>query len=468
VSANPTGPVHIGHARGTFVGDGIARLLDAAGHDVTREFYINDFGRQVETLGRTVFKRYLQLFGREITLAEGEYPGAYVIEIAKALREQDGEKWLGASEAEALGRCVALAIEENLKRIRASLALAKVQHDVYFSEATLHANGAVRAVVDVYAVRGATYEADIARGTEDKVRREESKSAQYAERQQGGTFLKTSEHGDDEDRIILRRDGTPVYLTADLAYHKAKFDRGFDRCVDVFGADHSGHVPRIRAGMTLLGIDSARMQFVLVQIVRLTRNGEEVKVSKRRGTVYELDDLIEEVGADPCRFMFLMKSANSQMDFDLSLLEKKSSDNPVFYFQMGHARCAQILLKARETGRTFLGAEGLTDAMLATLTLPEERAILKKVSQLPAVVAQAAEALEPHKVLYFCQELIAEFHGYYTKYKNTERVVSDDPLKTQGRLAMVSALKQTLKCAFGIFGIDAPDYMEAPAEEADA
>jgi arginyl-tRNA synthetase len=343
-----------------------------------------------------------------------------------------------------------------------------VQHDVYFSEATLHANGAVRAVVDVYAERGATYEADIARGTEDKVRREESKSAQYAERQMGGTFLKTSEHGDDEDRIILRRDGTPVYLTADLAYHKAKFDRGFDRCVDVFGADHSGHVPRIRAGMTLLGIEAARMQFVLVQIVRLTRNGEEVKVSKRKGTVYELDDLIEEVGADPCRFMFLMKSANSQMDFDLSLLEKKSSDNPVFYFQMGHARCAQILLKARETGRTFVGVEGLTDAMLATLTLPEERAILKKVSQLPAVVAQAAEALEPHKVLYFCQELIAEFHGYYTKYKNTERVVSDDPLKTQGRLAMVSALKQTLKCAFGIFGIDAPEYMEAPAEEADA
>jgi arginyl-tRNA synthetase len=217
--------------------------------------------------------------------------------------------------------------------------------------------------------------------------------------------------------------------------------------------------------MRLLGIDDTKMQFVLVQIMRIVRNGEEVKVSKRKVTLFELDDLIEEVGADVCRFTFLMRTANSQFDFDLDLVTKQSSDNPVFYFQYGHARCAQILKKAGESKVPFVGVAALTDAQLAALTLPEERMLLKRMSLLPDVVAGAAEALEPHRVLYYCQELIAGFHQYYTKYKHTERVITDDPVKTQGRLAMVAALKQTLKAAFGILGITAPEYMEAPAEE---
>lgn len=474
VSANPTGPVHIGHARGAFMGDAISRLLDAAGHDVTREFYINDFGKQVETLGRTVFKRYQELFGVQVTLAEGEYPAAYVIDIAKAWKDEVGDALLNAPESEWLPKAIAFGMAKNLESIRKTLAMANISHDVFFSEKSLHDAGKVRSVVDVYKERGVTYEAEKGERREkgDKVRNEESKAAKFADKQLGGTFLRTAtfqENGkyvlkDEEDRVILRHDGTPVYLTADLAYHKEKFDRGYDLMVDVFGADHAGHVPRIQSGMKLLGFDDKKLQFVLVQIVKIVRNGEEVKVSKRKGTIFELAELIEEAGADVCRFIFLMKTANAQFDFDLGAVEKQSKDNPVFYFQYGHARCASILRKAEEKGVAFVGAEKLTEAQLAKLVLPEEKAMLKKMSQLGDVVQSAADKLEPHHVLYFCQELIADFHSYYTKYR-ADPVISDDVEKTQGRLALVAAIKHTLKSAFGILGINAPESMQAPADE---
>lgn len=464
VSANPTGPVHIGHARGAFMGDAVARLLEAAGHDVTREFYINDFGKQVETLGRTVHKRYRQLFGEQVELAEGEYPAEYVIDIAKTWKAEVGERYLRAPESEWMPPAMAVAIRENMKAIKASLEKANIRHDVFFSEASLHAAGKVKAVAEEYKQRGVTYEATEARREGEKVRSEDSKAAQYAERQKGGTFLMTSQHGDDEDRVILRHDGTPVYLTADLAYHREKYERGFDRIIDVLGADHAGHTPRIKAGMILLGMDPKKLEFLLVQIVRITRGGEEVKVSKRKGTVFELEDLIDEAGPDVCRFLFLMKTANSRFDFDLDKVKEQSKDNPVFYFQYGHARCASILKKAEEKGQKFVGLEGLTEAHLARLTLPEELAMLKKMSQLPDVVASAAERLEPHHVLYFCQELITDFHSYYTRYK-TDPIISGDAEKTQGRLALVAALKQTLRSAFALLGITAPEYMEAPPEE---
>lgn len=467
VSANPTGPVHIGHARGTFVGDALARLLSAAGHSVTREFYVNDYGKQVETLGRTVYKRYRELFGETITLADGEYPAAYVTDIAKAWRDAEGDRWLQAPEDAAVARAMEFGIEENLKAIRATLALARVEHDVYASEAALQRSGLVRRIVDDYRAKGAVYEGAAAVGTEASVRREDSKAAQFEEQQLGGTFLKTSQHGDAEDRIILRQDGTPVYLTADLAYHKQKYDRGFDRMINVFGADHGGHVPRLKAGMTLLGLDASQLDVVLVQIVRLVRDGREVKVSKRKGTVYELRDLIEDVGADVCRFLFLMKTANAQLEFDFALVEKQSKDNPVFYFQYGHARCAAILRKAQEVGTPFVGLEAVSEASLRRLVLPEEKALLKKMSLLPETVASAANALEPHRVLYYCQDLIADFHSYYTKYKKTERMISDDVELTQGRLALVASLKQTLQSAFAILGVDAPEQMTAPSDDSD-
>ncbi|PZR10257.1 MAG: arginine--tRNA ligase [Archangium gephyra] len=474
VSANPTGPVHIGHARGAFMGDAIARLLDAAGHDVTREFYINDFGKQVETLGRTVYKRYQELFGVQVTLADGEYPAAYVIDIARAWKEEIGDSLLNKPESEWLPKAIAFGMAKNLESIRKTLGLANISHDVFFSEKSLHDAGKVRSIVDVYKARGVTYEAEKGERREkgEKVRNEESKAAQFADKQLGGTFLRTATYKenekyvlkDEEDRVILRHDGTPVYLTADLAYHKEKFDRGFDLMVDVFGADHAGHVPRIQSGVKLLGYDEKKLQFVLVQIVKILRDGEEVKVSKRKGNVFELEELIEEAGADVCRFIFLMKTANAQFDFDLSAVEKQSKDNPVFYFQYGHARCASILRKAEEKGVAFVGADRLTEAQLAKLVLPEEKVMLKKMSQLSDVVQSAADKLEPHHVLYFCQELIADFHGYYTKYRS-DPVVSDDVDKTQGRLALVAAIKHTLKSAFGILGISAPESMVAPQDE---
>jgi arginyl-tRNA synthetase len=472
VSANPTGPVHIGHARGSFMGDAISRLLEASGHEVTREFYINDFGKQVETLGRTIFKRYQQLFGADVKLVEGEYPAEYVIEIAKAWKEQVGDSMLNKPESEWLPKTIEIGIAENLKAIRSTLALANIKHDHFFSEKSLHDAGKVRAIVDVYKERGVTYEAEKGERREkgDKVRDVESKAAQYSDRQLGGTFLRTATYKenekyvlkDEEDRVILRHDGTPVYLTADLAYHKEKFDRGYDLMVDVFGADHAGHVPRIQSGMKLLGFDEKKLQFVLVQIVKIMRGGELVKVAKRLGNVFELKDLIEEAGADVCRFIFLMKTANAQFDFDLDDVQKQSKDNPVFYFQMGHARCASILRKAEEKGQKFSGAP--TDAQLKRLVLPEEKAMLKKMSQLSDVVQSAADKLEPHHVLYFCQELIADFHSYFTRFRS-DPVISDDAEKTQGRLALVAALKHTLKSAFGVLGINAPESMAAPEEE---
>ena len=474
VSANPTGPVHIGHARGAFMGDAVSRLLDAAGHEVTREFYINDAGNQVETLGRTIFKRYQQLFGVEIQLVEGEYPAEYVIDIAKTWKNEVGDTFLQKPESEWLPKTIEVGIRENLKAIKSTLAMANISHDTFFSEASLHASGKVRSIVDVYKARGVTYEAAEGKRREkgDKVRSEESKAAKFADRQLGGTFLMTATYQenekyvlkDEEDRIILRHDGTPVYLTADLAYHKEKFDRGYDLMVDVFGADHTGHVPRIQSGMTLLGFDQKKLQFVLVQIVRITQGGEELKVSKRKGTLFELADLIDEAGADVCRFIFLMKSANAQFDFDLDAVKKQSKENPVFYFQMGHARCASVLKKAAEKGVPFVGADALTEKQLSRLVLPEEKAMLKKMSQLADVVNTSAEKLEPHHVLYFCQELIADFHSYFTKFRS-DPIISDDSDKTQGRLAMVAALKHTLASAFGILGIAAPEHMEAPPEE---
>ncbi len=459
VSANPTGPLHLGHARGAYVGDAVARLLTAAGHDVTREFYVNDFGKQVETLGRSVHARYRELFGEKVSLDKGEYPADYVIDIAKTLRGEDGDRWLGKAPEEWMPRCVEIGIRENLKAVKATLETLDIRFDVWASEAALHEAGKPLAIVDEYRAAGKTYVAERARGSEDKERREGSKAAHYAEQQKGGTFLETSALGDEEDRVILRHDGTPVYLTADLAYHREKFERGFDRIIDVWGADHAGHVPRIRAGMRALGLDDKKLEFLLVQIVRLLRNGEEVRISKRSGELYELKEFVDEVGKDVARFVFLMRSPNAQFDFDLEVTQQQSSQNPVFYVQYGHARTVNVMKKAEEKGVPFVGPGALTDAQLSTLVLPEERTILKKLAAFPDVVAGAADALEPHRVLYYAQDLIGDFHAYFTKYKHSERIVSDDESKTQGRLAMVAALRQTLKNALGILGIEAPDHM---------
>jgi arginyl-tRNA synthetase len=275
-------------------------------------------------------------------------------------------------------------------------------------------------------------------------------------------FLETSRFGDDEDRIIQRSNGTPVYLAADLAYHIDKAERGFERMIDIFGADHGGHVPRIKAGVTAAGHSADAYEFLLVQMVRLMRDGEELRFSKRAGQIFGIDELVDEIGADAARFVFLMRSANTQFDFDLDLALKKSNDNPVFYVQYGHARTTTMLKRADTEGCGFDSSHPPAIEGLARLTLPEEREMLKKIGALGDVIQGAARACEPHRLVYFCQELIAEFHGYFTRYKKTERVISDDVELTLARLSLVAAVKQTLKNALTILGISAPDHMEAP------
>lgn len=460
VSANPTGGLHLGHARGAFLGDALARLLKASGHDVVTEFYVNDMGNQVETLGRTIHKRYRELFGESVVIEKGEYPGEYVIDIARALMSRDGRKWLDCPENEWLPHVSRFGIDYNLAAIKDSLNKLDISIDRYYLESLLHEGEKLAKLVAVYKQRGMLYEAAHAEGNADKIRREGSKAAQFAHLQEGGTFLKTSQFGDDEDRIIRRKDGRFVYLVADLCYHNDKFERGFDEMVDVFGADHGGHVARIKAGMAALGHDAAKLQFVLVQMVRLIKEGREVRFSKRSGEVLGIDEVIEMVGSDVARFVFLMRSANAQFDLDLDLITKNSQENPVFYVQYGHARMANILKKASEEKGIVVDATSLSVMELKALSLPEERALLLKMSELEDVVRDAADSLEPHKLLYFAQELIKLFHGYFTSYRSSEKIIGDDPLKTAARLKMVFALKLTIKSTLGILGLSAPDYME--------
>jgi len=460
VSANPTGPLHLGHARGAFVGDALARLLDMAGYNVEREFYVNDTGKQVRTLGESIYLRYRQLYGEDVVLAKDAYPGEYVIDIAKQVLEKDRDKWLHADKDSAVSYMTEFGIKANLKDIGDTLLSAGICMDRWFSEATLQ-KAKVFDLLDSYRNAGLLYDADAAHGVEDKTRREDSNAAKFVDRQLGGTFLKTSQFGDDEDRIVVRKSGELVYLVSDLAYHKDKFDRGYKRMIALFGADHAGHVARLRAGVRALGLDDKRLEFVVVQIMRLIRDGKEVRFSKRAGEIYRLSDLLEEIGADAARFIFLMRSANAQFDFDLDLCLKQSQDNPVFYVQYGHARMAALLRKAVENGASTKGLDELPLTVMARLKLVEERELLKKAIRLPEIIRSAAEGSEPHRVLYYCHELIGDFHSYYSRYKNTERVISDDKELTQARLAMVAVLKIALANALQTLGVSAPERMDA-------
>ncbi len=470
VSANPTGPIHIGHARGAFLGDALARLLVAAGNVVTREFFINDYGKQMEALGRTLYQRYRESFGDPVDTGAIQYPGAYVVDIARAWAKEVGDVFRSAPESRWLPAAIAFGKAACLEAIRGTLARAGIHHEIFTSEQAIHDRGKVAALIASYRARGVLYEASEGRRREsgEKVRSAGSKAAAFAVRQEGGTFLMTATYQeggkyvlrDDEDRVLLRPDGSPVYLAGDLAYHRDKFERGFDAAVDVFGADHGGHVARLHSGLRLLGIDEDRLRVVQVQMVRITRGDVEVKQSKRRGEIDTLDDLLDEVGPDVCRFLFLSRNPNAQFDIDLDALTAESKDNPVYYLQYGHARCSAVLDRAAKRGTPFMGAQALSLEMLAPLRSSAERELLKRMSQLPDVVVSASRRLEPHHVLHYCRELIAEFHSYYTNTKG-DPILGSDLVRTQARLALVAALRQVLRSAFGILGISAPEAMGA-------
>ena len=432
VSANPTGPLHLGHGRGAVVGDVTASLLDAAGYDVKREYYINDLGNQTDVMARSVHLRYSELLGRPLVAPEDFYPGEYIIDIAREVQAEQGDKLLDAPESEWLEAIKARGIALMMKRIKEDLAGFNVKFDSFVSERELSERIGLPAYVERLGKLGHTFV------------------------EEGKTWFRSTTFGDDKDRVIIREDGRPTYITADMAYHEDKLERGFVKLIDVLGADHGGYVPRVRAGIAAVGYDPKALDVILIQIVSISRGGEAVRMGKRLGTAVWLREVLDQVGPDAFRYFFIMRRSDAQMDFDLELATKKTLDNPVFYAQMGHARMCAIVRKATEQGISVPTYEpGILDA----LTLPEEIALIKTMLRAPEVVIDAAATREPHQVVHFIQELIAQFHSYYSQYRSTERVVSTDVRKTNARLLLCEGLRTTLHALLGILGVSAPERM---------
>ncbi|MGH7407308.1 MAG: arginine--tRNA ligase [Candidatus Methylomirabilales bacterium] len=427
VSANPTGPLHVAHGRGAAVGDAVARLLEATGWHVEREYYINDAGAQVAVLGASVWARYQELTGRSAPFPADGYQGAYVRHLAEALLAKEGKRLLALPEGEAASLCAAFGREEVLGWIQRDLAAFGVTFDRWFSERSLLERGEVRATLDFLRGRGHLYEGE------------------------GALWFRSSALGDDKDRVLVKSSGEMTYAASDIAYHWDKLRRGFTRLIDVWGADHHGYVSRMRAAVAALGHDPGSLTVLLVQIVRLLRGGLEVRMSKRTGDFISLQEVLEEVGPDACRYIFLTRRADSHLDFDLEVAKAQSMENPVYYVQYAHARCASILREAEKAGVPLPASEAPMDR----LALPEEIALLKQLALFPEVVEAAAAALEPHRLPVYLQGLAAEFHAYYTRH----RVLSEDRELSGARLSLVAALKQVIANALALLGVGAPDRM---------
>ncbi len=433
VSANPTGPLHIAHGRGAVTGDVVARLMRAAGYDVTREYYINDLGHQADVMARSVYLRYAELLGRPFEAPEDFYPGDYIIDVARAVLDVHGGVFLDAAEEVWLPVMRQQGIEAMLGRIRGDLERFGIVFDQFVSERALSERAGLDAMLERLKAGGHTYV------------------------EEGKVWFKSSAFGDDKDRVMVREDGRPTYFATDVLYHHDKLQRGFARLINVWGADHGGYVARVKAALGALGYDPEVLKVILIQMVSLSRGGEAVRMGKRLGTAVWLKDILDEAGKDATRYFFIMRRSDAQMDFDVQLATEKSNDNPVFYAQMGHARMCAIARKAEALGvQTPVYEEGILDA----LVLPEELALIKTVLRAPEVVADAAAAYEPHLVVFYLQDLITQFHSYYTQYKGTERVVSDDVSKTHARLLLCHGLKLVMRALLvDILGVEAPTAM---------
>ena len=428
VSANPTGPLHIGHGRGAATGDAVASVLQEVGFDVQREYYINDAGNQMDTLGRSIYLRYCQLHGRDIDFPDDCYQGDYIGTLARQAMEQDGDTWLNPPEDEAIahfshhgGAAIRAEIDDDLRAFG-------ITFDNWYSEQTLYDRGLVKAGVEALTRDGYTYELD------------------------GAVWFRTTDFGDDKDRVLIRSNGVTTYFASDVAYHCEKYERGFDTVIDVWGADHHGYVLRMKAILSALGRNPEDLQIILVQLVNLLREGEQVAMSTRSGKFVTLKEVLDEVGRDACRFIFLMRRSDSQLDFDLELAKKQSTENPVFYVQYAHARVCSINRNAKDVGLTL----PLPDTVKAeALTLPDELALAKMLARYPEVVVGAALSYEPHRITFYLQELAAKFHSYY----NQHRVIVDDVETSEARLYLVNAVKIVLHNALRVLGVSAPEKM---------
>ena len=425
VSANPTGPLHVGHGRGAAVGSALVKVLRTAGYAVDSEYYVNDAGNQMNLLAVSVNARYLELLGKEVDFPENGYHGADIVETAQRIIDREGDKYLALPEEERLRLFQDVAYREKLAALEEDLADFGVTFDRWYSERTLHPN-AVRRVVDVLLERGKAYEKD------------------------GAIWLRSTDYGDDKDRVIFRDNGVPTYLAADIAYHDDKYERGYGRLINIWGADHHGYVARVKAAMAALGHDPEKLTVLLLQMVSLYRDGELVKLSKRTGETVTLRELMEEVGVDAARYFFLMRSLDSQLDFDLDLAKKKSNENPVYYIQYAHARISSIFRQADEAGIAVRdGAE------LELLTDETELALIKKLASYPEEIARAAADFAPQRIARYSHELAGAFHAFYNKC----RIVGQETALASARLALVLATGRVIRHSLGVLGVSAPEKM---------
>lgn len=428
VSANPTGPLHVGHGRGAAYGSALVNLLRAAGYNVQTEYYINDAGNQMNNLAASVNARYLELLGKPAEIPENGYHGHDIIETAQAIIDQDGDKYLDMPEAERLELFKDRAYAEKLKALKRDLAHFNVHYDNWFSERTLHPD-AIQAACKVLEERGKIYEKD------------------------GALWLKSTDYGDDKDRVVIRDNGVPTYLAADIAYHKNKYDRGFKKMINIWGADHHGYVARVKAAMAALGYDVDQLEVLLLQMVSLFRDGKPVKMSKRTGQAITLNELIEEVGTDAARYFFIMRSLDTQLDFDLDLAKSHSNENPVYYIQYAHARIYSIYRQAKEAGANL--SMDWSDVKWDMLTNEYELELIKKMAAFPEEVQRAARERAPHRIAHFVHELAGMFHTFY----NHCRIIQEDKDLEKARLALVTAVRITIANSLAILGVSAPEKM---------
>ncbi len=457
VSANPTGPMHVGHCRGAVVGDALAGLLDFAGYDVTREYYINDAGSQVDVLARSAFLRYREALGEDIgTIPEGLYPGDYLKPVGAALAERYGEELLAMDEADWLPIVKDITIDAMMEMIRGDLAALSVHHDVFFSERSLVGNGknrveeAIRDLRDRDLIYVGTLPPPKGQLPDD-----------WEDREQ--TLFRSTDFGDDVDRALLKSDGSYTYFASDIAYHYDKYLRGFGYQIDVLGADHGGYVKRMQAAVKAITGGEGKLEIKLCQLVKLFRGGEPVKMSKRSGEFVTLRDVVDEVGVDPVRFMMLYRKNDAPLDFDFQKVTEQSRDNPVFYVQYAHARIASVFRQADEAfaGSDF-GPEALCAAPLDLLTDEGELALAAKIAEWPRLVEAAAEAQEPHRIAFYLYELASALHGQWNRGKDLPQlrfINADRSDLTTARLALVYCAKLVIRAGLGILGVGAPDEM---------
>lgn len=425
VSANPTGDLHLGHAKGAAVGDSICRIMSAAGYDVTREYYINDAGNQIYNLALSLYARYREAFGLDFELPEDGYHGQDIKDIAVKIKEEVGDKYLNADHDEMIAFFRKEGTKFELQKIKDILAEFRVHHDVWFSETSLYEENKVVPTIEKLKEKGFTYEQD------------------------GALWFKSTEFGDDKDRVLIKSDGSYTYLTPDIAYHLNKLDRGYEYLVDLLGADHHGYINRMKAAIQALGYNSDQLNIDILQMVRMMENGEVVKMSKRTGNAITIKDLIDDIGVDATRYFFAAKAANTPYDFDLTLAKSKSNDNPVYYAQYAHARMCSILRQAKENDITIADHFEL-------LVNDKEMALLKHINEFRNEIADSAKSRSPHKIANYIQRLAQLFHSFY----NDCYVIDKEHIElSMQRLALVEATRITLKNALNLIGVEAPEKM---------